>query len=558
MDFRNIDLESFDFSGLSKDDMREFLQVWSDYNGRMNRTSVEDLTTEFELKSRYLLSGENLELGEIYTQEFVELLFQREAFDGGRGLLPFEEEQSREYKLWLEQKRRNKALMLQAAAEGKESDGDRIDYSGYSMWRYNPVVFYKEEKKNRHRLLLVDEGNSIAFLENRDFAILSPVTYVGRTNSYRNARFLYAFAIDLDGVSMHEIRMLLRGMTTGVYPEANIIVNSGHGIHVYYLLERPIEMFATRLDALNKMKRGLTKIVWLVSKLGAERAQVQSVVQGFRVPGTKTKFGQTIRAFWNREAPMHTVEELNGFLGQYYSLTDDEIGRLVSKTPYNPAQVTLQEAKARWPEWYASRVIGRKRVGKKWNINRGLYDWWLRILQDGSKVEVHHRYWCVLTLVVYGVKCGIDRETVLQDALSLVPLFDRKTETVDNPFTKDDVYDAMRAYDEEYNKWPLRVIETTTGIRIEKNKRNRRKQTLHLKLARNARDIICEERGKTDWREGNGRKKESFETSRYAALVQTWRTANLGNNNKSQCARDTGLARHTVHKWWDSCTPDIT
>lgn len=541
MDFRNIDLESFDFSDLSKEGMREFLQAWSDYNGRLNRTSVEDLTMEFELKNRYLLSGENIELGEIYTQEFVELLFQREAFDGGRGLFPFEKEQSREYQLWLEQKRRNKAMMLQASVEGKECQGEKIDYSGYSMWRYNPVVFYKDGKKNRHRLLLVDDGDSIVFLENREFAILSPVTYVGRTNSYRNARYLYAFAIDLDGVSMHEVRMLLRGMTTGVYPEANIIVNSGHGIHVYYLLERPIEMFATRLDALNKMKRGLTRIVWLVSKLGAERAQVQSVVQGFRVPGTKTKFGQTIRAFWNRKAPMHTVEELNGFLGMYYGLTDNEVGQLISKKPYNPAQVTLQEAKERWPEWYASRVIGRKRVGKKWHVNRGLYDWWLRILQEGSKVEVHHRYWCILTLVVYAVKCGIERDTVLQDALSLVPLFDRKTETVDNPFTEDDVYDAMRAYDEEYNKWPLRVIETTTGIRIERNKRNGRPQKLHLQRIRKLQEIDFPE---GEWKRGNGRKSQ-------AELIKIWRAEHPDCNNKSQCARETGLTRPTVHRWWN-------
>ena len=53
-------------------------------------------------------------------------------------------------------------------------------------------------------------------------------------------------------------------------------------------------MFATRLDALNKMKRGLTKIVWLVSKLGAERAQVQSVVQGLPCAGNQDKVRQTL------------------------------------------------------------------------------------------------------------------------------------------------------------------------------------------------------------------------------------------------------------------------
>jgi hypothetical protein len=538
MDFGKIDLTKFDFDALSADEYREFLQAWSDYNGRLNRVSVTELEEEFDRKSDYLLCGEHYELTELYMEEFVELLFERKFFDTGEDYLPFEEVQSYEYQLWLKQKIRNKALNRESSVSGEH---DKIDYSGYRMWRYNPIVFYKEGKKNGHKLLLKDDGESISFLENRDFAILSPVTYVGRTNSYLNARYLYAFAIDLDGVSMHEVRMLLRGMTMGVYPVANIIVNSGHGIHVYYLLKRPIEMYATRIASLNKMKRGLTKIVWLVSKLGAEKAQVQSVVQGFRVPGTKTKFGKTIRAFWNREAPLHTPEELNNFLGHTYGLSNDELMQITDSFPHNPARVTLKEAKELWPEWYAARVIGHKRVGKKWNVNRGLYDWWFNILKEGQKVEVHHRYWCILTLVVYAVKCGVPRDEVLKDALSLVPIFDRKTETVDNPFTEDDVNDAMRAYDEEYNKWPLRVIETTTGIKVERNRRNGRKQDVHLRRIR-----ILQEADYPDgsWRKGNGRKSQD-------KLVKEWREKNPGCNNKSLCARELGLSRPTVHRWWN-------
>ena len=553
IDFSKVDLNNFDFDTLPADEYREFLQAWSDYHGRMNRVSVDVLEQEFERKSDYLLCGEHYDLSELYPDEFVELLFERKAFEQGEGIIPFEEVQSYEYQLWLKQKIRNKALGSEFSGSD-DAQSEKIDYSGYRMWRYNPVVFYKDGKKNRHRLLLKDDGESLSFLNGRDFAILSPVTYVGRTNSYRNARFLYAFAIDLDGVSMHEVRMLLRGMTTGVYPVANIIVNSGHGIHVYYLLKRPIEMFATRLDALNKMKRGLTKIVWLVSKLGAERAQVQSVVQGFRVPGTKTKFGKPIRAFWNRSAPMHTPEELNSFLGRAFGLSDEELGQITDKTPHNPSRVTLKEAQERWPEWYVSRVIGRRRVGKKWQLNRGLYDWWLDILKDGQQVEVHHRYWCILTLVVYAVKCGVPREEVLADALSLVPAFDRKTETVDNPFTEDDVNDAMRAYDEEYNKWPIRVIETTTGIRIERNKRNNRGREKHIKLMNFVRDNITYPDG--NWREGSGRRKATIESSSHAKLVKEWRTKNPDSKNKSLCARETGLSRPTVTRWWDSAVQE--
>lgn len=545
MDFSKIDLNDFDYRNLSADEFKAFLEAWSNRNAVLNRRSVEQLEQEFDFKSDYLLSGEFFELSEIYIEEFVELIFERERFSQVDTMLPFEEQQSYEYRLWLSQKIRNKALRKESS--DLESQSDKIDYSGYRMWRYNPVVFYKEGKSNQHRLLLLDEGESMEFLKGRDFAIMSPVTYVGRTNSYRNARFIYAFGIDLDGVSVPDVGMLLSGMASGAYPMANIIVNSGHGIHVYYLLKQPIEMYATRIDILNKMKRGLTKIIWLVSRLGADRAQIQSVVQGFRVPGTKTKFGKTIRAFWNSDAPMYSPEDLNKFLGKSSKLTDEELRQLNSRIPHNPSRVTLKEAQERWPEWYASRVIGHKRVGKKWKLNRGLYNWWLNILKDGERVQVHHRYWCILTLVVYAVKCGVPREEVLSDALSLVPVFDRKTETVDNPFTEEDVHDAMRAYDEEYNKWPIRVIETTTGIKVERNRRNGREQNVHLRRIR-----MLQEADYPDgtWRKGNGRKIATPDNSPHAITIKEWREKNPDSKNKSLCARETGLSRPTVHRWW--------
>lgn len=543
-----MDIEHFDFDSLTDEQFNKFIWSLDALKAKLNRVSVVELEREFDGKSLYLLENEHYELVELEIGEFVDTVFERPLLFPGDVVVPFEEIQSREYRLWLSQKMRGRRSVGDVESSGQLSS-PRIDYSGYRMWRYNPVIFYKEGGKARHRLMLRDDDETLTFLENREFAIMSPVTYVGRTNSYRNARYLYAFAIDLDGVSIHEVRALLRGMTTGVYPVANIIVNSGHGVHVYYLLERPVGMYETRLEALNKMKAGLTKIVWLVSRL--DNPQVQSVVQGFRLPGTKTKFGKPIRAFWNKSAPLHTLEELNGFLG-IYKLTDEEIGQLNEKHPHNPARVTLEEAKKLWPEWYASRVVGRNRVGKKWSISRGLYDWWLGKLKDGSEVTVHHRYWCVLTLVIYAVKCGIPREEVLNDALALVPAFDRKTETVDNPFSKDDVMDAMRAYDEQYCKWPLKVIETTTGIRIERNKRNGRGRKEHVKLMNLVRDNISYPNG--GWRAGNGRKKGvrlAAENSSFASIVREWQEQHYGCRNKSLCARETGLTRPTVHRWWD-------
>ena len=108
----------------------------------------------------------------------------------------------------------------------------------------------------------------------------------------------------------------------------------------------------------------------------------------------------------------------------------------------------------------------------------------------------------------------------------------------------------MRAYDEEYNKWPIRVIETTTGIRIERNKRNNRGREKHIKLMSYIRDNLTHPDG--NWRKGNGRKKSTIENSSHAVMVKEWRTAHPDSNNKSLCARETGLSRPTVHRWWDA------
>lgn len=518
-----------------------------------DRIPLDELEKDFEKKTQYLTYNEFYELQEVRLVYFLEILFgNRLDFIDGE-VMPFEEIQSEEYQHWLTQRKEGKKNKTDVGVPPGQTSPTHVDYSAYRMWRYNPVVFYKDGTQARFRLLLLDDYETIDFLENRRFAIMSPVTYVGRTSSYKNARYLYAFAIDLDGVGVKEVGYLLGGMSAGAYPEANVIVNSGHGLHLYYILETPVAMYDTRLQLLNKFKAALTRIVWLVSRI--ENPQIQSVVQGFRIPGTLTKFGQPIRAFWNRNVPLHTLDSLNSCLGQY-SLTRDELAQLKDKYPHNPSRVTRAEAQKLWPEWYASRVIGRNRVGKKWNVHRGLYDWWLKKMRDGSEVTVHHRYWCVLTLVVYAVKCDIPREEVLSDALSLVQLFDSKTKTIDNPFTEDDVMDAMRAYDKEYSKWPVRVIESTTGIRIERCRRNGRTQSAHL---RRMRAVLNADYPEGEWREGNGRKKGSVvkaSQSRCAAIVRKWRGEYPQSSNKALCARETGLSRPTVHRWWNDVAPN--
>ena len=334
-------------------------------------------------------------------------------------------------------------------------------------------------------------------------------------------------------------------------PAPNILVNSGHGMHVYYLLQRPVPLYGNATKLLKKLKYYLTDIVWNNDTSNLDKRQYQGVLQAFRMPGTLTKFGEPIRAFYCRQAPMYTIAQLNGWneRDKIKALTEDEVRQLDSGRPaYNPTSVTLQKAKELWPEWYASKVIRKEPVGRKWHVKRDLYDWWLNKFKgEPGTAEVHHRYWCVLTLVIFAVKCDIPRDEVLRDALALVPLLDQNTESEDNHFTAGDVIDAMKAYDAKYSHWPTATIDRTTNIRIMPNRRNGRKQEQHMKVMWAIRDVF---HPNGSWRNKDGRKHATIENSKEAARIREWMERHPGNGNKSECARDLGLSRTTVKKWW--------
>ena len=94
------------------------------------------------------------------------------------------------------------------------------------------------------------------------------------------------------------------------------------------------------------------------------------------------------------------------------------------------------------------------------------------------------------------------------------------------------------------------MVQHWTDIQMKETKRNRRKQITHLKMARMMRDFKMEEKGIRAWDEKSGRKHETLSNSKIAAQVEEWMLLHPDSHNKSECARDLGLTRPTVTKWW--------
>src|SRR5699024_7769449 len=104
-------------------------------------------------------------------------------------------------------------------------------------------------------------------------------------------RYLYALAFDLDGVEMPQLRDVLHQMNKGILPKATFVVNSGTGLHLYYVLRRPVPMYPQNQKWLRELKYSLTRQIWNRFTSTIKEPQMQSVLQGFRAVGSGSKLG---------------------------------------------------------------------------------------------------------------------------------------------------------------------------------------------------------------------------------------------------------------------------
>jgi len=317
-------------------------------------------------------------------------------------------------------------------------------------------------------------------------------------------------------------------------------------------------MFQNVANSLKSYKEMLTKKLWnrhVTEHYQKEQIEFEPIWQGFRVVGTLTKRGIEIykkTGVWEDDevcrayqtGDIVTVDYMNQWA---QNKKQTIINQYRSRSGYNLAQ-----AKEKWPDWYAN--LGKKPKGR-WPVNRSVYEDWKKRLwtevETGGK-----RYYCMMTLVIYAVKCGyydpkknpnpVTYEELEKDCYALMEKFEslhyvRKDGTYD-PFTEFDVMEALQAYQASFYTFPKTSIEHFSGLEIIDNPRNGKPQKYHLEEARAIRDVRQNRKGKK-WDDENGRKSKE-------SIVIEWKNSHP-NGTKHQCIKDTGLSKPTVYKWWD-------
>lgn len=403
----------------------------------------------------------------------------------------------------------------------------------YEDQKNNGLALAIESKGKAKHTILTDGLEQLEDLLQEDFVITSPIGYYGRRRSGNNARYAYALAFDLDGVEMPQLRDVDHQMKMGIIPKATYIVNSGRGLHLYYVLRQPAILLPTVQKALKELKYALTKeVIWNRFTSTRKDAEVQGILQGFRMVGSPSKLGHEypVTAYrWGRGERV-TLDYLLESLPQTSS-SRKKVYDLISALEGR----NLAQAKERWPEWYQRRIVEQQPRGR-WTVKRDLYDWWLREIRD--KITVGHRFYGVMTLAIYAVKCGIDEDELRRDAYSLLQPYDDMSIEEVNRFTEDDIEAALNIYQETYTTFPRDDISKLTGITLTPNKRNGRKQKDHLKRARAVQTIDYPD---GEWREGNGRPSKEQQ-------VRELRAAHP-EASISELSRISGISRPTLYKY---------
>lgn len=413
-------------------------------------------------------------------------------------------------------------------------------------FKANPIAYWKNENaKSGHFRVMFDDTfeETLEELQKADFAILNGITYYGRRNVQEKASKLYALIFDLDEVTDSTLNAFLSGAIVGdAYPVPNYIVLSGHGVHLYYLLEYGVPLFPNIKLQLKNLKYALTEKIWNEYTSKAKKPQLQGINQGFRVVGGKTKEDAPIRRSIAYQVNPHpfNLEQLCQYVPDEFHVDETKL--------WKENKLTLVQAKKKYPEWYEKVVVNGDRTPKLWDIKGkvhgdnpyALYDWWKRQIRKGA--TYHHRYFVIMCLAIYGAKNEKPFEDVQADTYALIPFMNAINP--DAPFTKEDCDSALECYDLRYAKFPIKDIEKITGIQIPKNKRNGRRQEAHVQVM-NAMKNLKKQLGE-EVKEGRPQGSGTAE-QKVAEYRQLYPEA-----NKSEVARATGLSRPTVHKWWDT------
>lgn len=385
----------------------------------------------------------------------------------------------------------------------------------YDLEQVFPIVFIDEDGTviNKHIVpMRIDEA--IEQSENRNDMLLGGCSYFNNWISKKSVKDIYAFIIDMDnvysGTLLNALQNDWKTANNEPLPMPTYIVNSGTGLHLYFILKEPIPNYRASTMNLDKLYRALaiqqtTKRVYL-------HKQVQWFGQDFRMAGGLNKYNWKNTVF--KIGEKWDIDEL----GKQVGLKDVHFIRYGEKRNLSKNSNKQQRKKIRSQGWIS---------------NRSFYDYALNACAEKTKEGNRYTSMCALSVIAW--KCNISKEELEKGLLSLLPVYNKDAVRT---IKEKEIYSAMKMYNNKAMLTQRESLENWQGWQYNPIKRNHRKQKDHIILMntmKNLKKQLGEE------------VKEGRPTAQDKVIK--WQQKHP-NGKKADCIRDTGLSKPTVYKWW--------
>lgn len=392
----------------------------------------------------------------------------------------------------------------------------------------------------------MDVDELMEYQSRRADVYVAPASFINGCYSAACCKDIYAFVVDIDRIDPETLRVIIdNGNLGNMTPMPTYIVNSGSGVHFYYVFREPVPHYYRNQPILKSM---YTRICGITKKNILAKTDWHAITQPFRLPGSLTKLGQTVTGWkcgekWQASA-------LARRLGVDAADMDLQRRPLLSQQEYKAEK----ERRAALAEPQSEGLPEKPRKKKKktpWVSslagNTGFYEFCLRRCYE--KTPEGTRYRSMMALTVVARKVEYPKEQLEKDLLELLGHYNQ----IGRHMNQSEVRKALRMYNEKALKTPSKNLEEWFGWEFdrlaeklkEKNPPDPNRPKLSraeiLEEARAIRDIRMRRQGRT-WQNKAGPPTKEQQ-------IKEWQQLHPDGTPK-ECMAATGISKNTVYKWW--------
>lgn len=472
------------------------------------------------------------------------------------------------------------SLQISDEIDSKNGRGNAIRMDIINQWESDEYGI-QYTKQVGIQTVITDDLRFITVLpkrvENKDIVMsnINLNSYFGNRRLRRNIDKIFGLIVEVDGVTKEsQILHILQNMDNGKIPEPNFLVNSGHGLHFYYLLDEPIafhEKSYSVYPVITNILNGIKDLIWTpkATDLKSERMDLN---KGYTIIGNANRKNKDlIVTAYKVKQEKYSLQYLRSFINKPVDDPDYDI------TFPTRSKMSIYEAAEKYPHWTAQRrpdlfddeelarllqeiaereeKVAKKGYDNRENKSRGnhkVYDWFYNLIKEPENYHHGNRYNCIMCLAIYGVKCGIKKEVVKKDLMNLLPLYnDVKPINYDENFllNERDVDNALTVYKNDYaHLHTFEWIKQKIGIIYESKTKRREiplKQEEHLEIAREERD---KKHPDGSWR--------AYSDGAVKQDILDYMRANPDAKKKEYVEKEI-CSWPTIKKYWDECRKEL-